>query len=862
MSFMRRRCVRPVKLTLEGFTSFASRAEIDFRPLDLFAITGQTGAGKSSILDGILFALFGETARKVTVPELRTQGSAAMRVQLEFAVGKREFLVSRVYQGKSAVDFKLHERQGEEWKLVTAQAKQGNDDIQHIVGLDFHGFTRAVILPQGAFDEFLRGDAQQRTKILTDLLNLQLYQVMMQSANARSARLRGETDLLKKQLERDFADATDRHQEELEIAIAATRKGLESNRAQQEELAPVRGVAAQLKNERARAKRLIGDLDAARLNQAAKSKAAEETKRLIEQTAQRQADAEAAISASPFQPAVYEQLVEVTPLARQIEMLKSDLSQRRARQKEKAASRASAEQAAQQAITALAAAQQALQVQSYADARKQFGSREVALRLAVDFRASAIADADARERACREALEQTEREWEHVRGRALRQHLKAGEPCPVCEQVVKKLPKDAGETTEAVRQRRDEAQREYNQLQVAIAKHRECRAQAAKLVGESADMAGALEALGGNLDQLEQAERQAESAHRDLQAHQAEAARLDEEIRQGTERLRTANQEFQKYPDWNALPFEELEENLKQQRDFKARHETLMRDKDSAAKAHSQALEASTKVQAELLFLERAIQEKAAECESAAATIASFEQQLAAWQGREDLVEQAVRRLTDEANVLLQKLGQTESRLEALIEKRKRAREIQADLESKTADEVRYRELGTLLNAKNFIAYVQRQMLERLATLASEQLRTLSESRYTLTLSHDSNDFFVQDHWNAGAMRSAKTLSGGESFLASLSLALALSDSVTGFGQQARLESLFLDEGFSTLDSDSLQTAIEAIQTLASSRRMVGVISHLPQLAEQLPAKLEVVKSATGSSVRTLHSHSMVAGGL
>lgn len=853
--------MRPVKLVLEGFTSFASRAEVDFRGLDLFAITGQTGAGKSSILDGILFALFGETPRKVAVGELRTQAAPAMKVQLEFASGDREFLVSRVYRGKAAVEFQLHERAGEEWKLITAQAKQGDEEIERVVGLDFDGFTRAVILPQGAFDEFLRGNTERRTKILTDLLNLQLYQTMMQSANARAGRLRDEVGLFRRQLERDFVDATPQRRGQMEDAIALTLRQLEANRIRQEELAPVRQRAADLRSARDQWHRIRAELDAARRTQQERSKAVEETSGMIEQAVQKKAQAEAAIASAGFTSQIYEQLLEVAPLARQIEMLKSDLSQRRARQKERTTARQAVEANAQQSLAALASAREALQVKSYTEARRRYGSADVATRLAADWKVSQIEEGAGAH--LKRALEQAERDLEHVRTADLRQHLKTGDPCPVCEQIVKKLPRTTGDgTAEAVRARRDTAQREWNGFQVRLEKWNEKRQQAAALVGEVLDPPGSLEVLASRLEQLEQAEQKAESARRDLEAQAAESARLDEEIRLATDRLRAANQEFQKYPDWNALPIEELDENLKQQRAAKARQEALLREAEDAAKAHVRALELSAQVQADLLFLAKSIEEKTLQADMAARRVKEIERQLGEWLGRDDQVEPAARALVDEANTLRRTLGQNETQLQALVEKLARAVEIEAEIEAKTGAEQRYRELGTLLNARNFIAYVQRQMLERLARLASEQLRTLSDNRYTLTLSHDSNDFFVEDHWNAGATRSAKTLSGGESFLASLSLALALSDSVTGFGQQARLESLFLDEGFSTLDSESLQTAIEAIQMLASERRMVGVISHLPQLAEQLPARIEVDKSASGSTVRTHHSHSMVAGGL
>ena len=106
------------------------------------------------------------------------------------------------------------------------------------------------------------------------------------------------------------------------------------------------------------------------------------------------------------------------------------------------------------------------------------------------------------------------------------------------------------------------------------------------------------------------------------------------------------------------------------------------------------------------------------------------------------------------------------------------------------------------------------------------------------------------DTWNGDDERSVRTLSGGETFLASLALALALADQVRAISvtDRAGLDSLFLDEGFGTLDPESLRTVIDAIEQLGGDGRLVGVITHVRELAEQFP-RVEVEKSPRGSRV-------------
>jgi DNA repair protein SbcC/Rad50 len=146
------------------------------------------------------------------------------------------------------------------------------------------------------------------------------------------------------------------------------------------------------------------------------------------------------------------------------------------------------------------------------------------------------------------------------------------------------------------------------------------------------------------------------------------------------------------------------------------------------------------------------------------------------------------------------------------------------------------------LRADQFIRFILEDAFQLLCNEGARQLLTLSQGRYSFTT--EGNDFQVIDHWNADERRWVRTLSGGESFLASLALALALSASVSQFcdGGPFRLDALFLDEGFSTLDAETLNVAIEALQALQQGDRMIGVISHVTDLAERLPGRIQIVK--------------------
>ena len=159
--------------------------------------------------------------------------------------------------------------------------------------------------------------------------------------------------------------------------------------------------------------------------------------------------------------------------------------------------------------------------------------------------------------------------------------------------------------------------------------------------------------------------------------------------------------------------------------------------------------------------------------------------------------------------------------------------------------------LAQNLRADQFLAYVLEEALRRLADDGSRHLRQLSQGRYSLEC--EGPEFAVVDHWNADARRSVKTLSGGETFLASLALALALAESLASLSAEDRvgeaLESLFLNEGFGSLDPETLGQVVQAIEALQGGERMVGVITHLPELAEQMPARISVGRSERGATL-------------
>ncbi len=181
----------------------------------------------------------------------------------------------------------------------------------------------------------------------------------------------------------------------------------------------------------------------------------------------------------------------------------------------------------------------------------------------------------------------------------------------------------------------------------------------------------------------------------------------------------------------------------------------------------------------------------------------------------------------------------------------KLTKQLQAKLDDKQQDLQTYSTLSKELQSNRFQAYILQHFERELVEQATVYLRELTEQRYSLKYADDKK-YYVEDNWNGGESRKVQTLSGGETFATSLSLALALSDRLS---RGAKLGSLFIDEGFGTLDSETLQSVSNILQTLGRQDKLVGVITHVPALGEELGAQIKVEKSQEGSRIVVLGMH-------
>jgi exonuclease SbcC len=811
--------VRPIRLEVEGFTSFREKQSIDFSGLDLFAITGPTGAGKSSLIDALVFALYGQVPRVGDdYKQLISHGAERLNVLLEFEVGRsrHRYRIARTARPAGASKQRLERLEGEEARPLADKAREIKARIEEILGLDYDGFTRAVVLPQGQFDEFLKGEPKERRKILVSLLDLGIYDAIQRLANQKGTEARKEAAFIAEQLERDFADATpgtlEARTEELaraegesaalEKALSTLGDGLalaQRLRATREEIETQARDAAQEEKKRAAADDVLTRGD--------------ETRAGIESELQ---DLAGQIDGLGLDPEWQRTLLTAKPRAEQLTSVRAQLEKL-------AEARAERQSTLEAGQAALAAAETAVP------------SAEGAQR-----------EAETDLRAAREVREQIHRQFAAA---ALRRGLEIGEPCPVCEQTVPAVPKAEAPALEAAEARVARAEK---------------AARAAAAAAEKARL------------ELQKAEAGAAGLKREL-------ARLEEQVRDLTssgaalaDGLCGAGFGADDVADAPRL-LEEIQSELKTL-------DAARRAKDDLESKRQTIEQRRSGLQAELAAATARrdgagarLEEISARQQAAATAVGQTEpalRELAAREGWDDLEGRGARRdevavlearrsaRQQESRELAARVGALRGEVERLGQKIVRATELREKKVRLDSDAALLKTLADHLRANELVAWIQEEALRRLAEDGSRHLEMLSQGRYALRLgsgeaagagARAEQDFYVVDRWNADGVRSVRTLSGGETFLASLALALALAESLarlsTGSRAVEALESLFLDEGFGTLDGETLDTVVSALDALHGGQRLVGVVTHVRELAERLPARLEVRRTG-GSTAR------------
>jgi len=832
--------VRPLRLDLQGFTVFREPTTVDLTDADFFALVGPTGSGKSTVLDAICFALYGTVPRwgdRRRIEHALAPSASEARVRLVFEAAGARFVATRVVRrdGKGRVstsragleqlppgfdlawfDSSPADRDGDALGTVLAGTPAEMDAaVLAAVGLPYEQFTSCVVLPQGEFARFLHAKPADRQEILVNLLGLNVYQRIAERASLAAKEAEAAAVAARGVLA-DLDGADDDALGQAEAAVSASRRLAKAVEAKLPALADAMTAGA----------------DA--------------------QEALTRIEAEVASLAAVTMPPGTAVLAEAIEAARRAETAA-------------AAEVSAAEEREEKVRAELATAGDKVALGRLLDAYSDRDRlvREVAgLAEAVttagkehDTILAALQKATAKAESARAAVAQASQAVEHARtadrAASLRPHLVAGEPCPVCEQTVAAVPampdapalraaqgalekaQRASESADRAAAERDRALRELDRnVAAATGRHDEL---AARLAAATASLADApeVEVVVAALEAVAAAEAELAAAAEALRGARqaARAAALD--AKRSQERLGSAWREFDAVRDGLARfgpPPADRDNVVAAWRGLAEWAQSQRRERVAAQPAAVDAVESAYTRIVDAHASLAGLFEAAGVPGPARAERAPASSEAAYRQAGALAVERAV------------------AAHGRIVERREQAARVKGQVAAheKTANVAKT--LALHLRADRFERWLLEGALDSLVTGASWILRELSAGQYDL--GHDKGDFFVVDHTDAGLRRAVRTLSGGETFQAALALALALSEQLAGLSTAAAsLESIMLDEGFGTLDAATLDTVAATLENLASrGDRMVGVVTHVPALADRIPVRFEVTKDARGNA--------------
>ncbi|HEY6627465.1 MAG TPA: SbcC/MukB-like Walker B domain-containing protein, partial [Acidimicrobiia bacterium] len=434
------------------------------------------------------------------------------------------------------------------------------------------------------------------------------------------------------------------------------------------------------------------------------------------------------------------------------------------------------------------------------------------------------------------ARQQKQGEFEAARmghaAHAVRQGLAVGEPCPVCEVVVAKLPPGGDGHGESI----DRLSREVSDLESRLGEARD-RLKGAE--GEAKGVDTQLTEVGALLADAPAAEV-VETSIADVRAQLEKRAMLDGEM----SAAREAIAEAQARVDELAIRASGLLEALHTARDLVAAKKPPIPGDDPIQAwqiFEAWRLEAAEKAKADLA-------ERGEMVEAAEAGVGRASEEMSSW--LEGLgIETAG---SPEAQLVLAE-ERRKSEIQELEKSTTEAAEIGHQLETEVTRARVATSLGTHLKSNNFEAWLLEEAMETLVDGANVLLHELTGGAYSLLASR--SQFEVVDHRNADLRRTTRGLSGGETFLVALSLSLSMAEQLAELtGTSSRLECVLLDEGFGSLDQESIDIVATVLDELASGGRTVGIVTHVPELSERIPVRFEVTKGVETSTVERVAS--------
>ncbi len=943
--------MRPLRLTMSAFGPYAGKTELSLEQLGsrgLYLITGDTGAGKTTIFDAISFALFGEASGDSRAADmLRSQYADAetpTQVELVFVYAGKTYTVRR------SPEYERPAKRGD--KLVTQKAeaeltlpdgrvitrlKDVDAQVQAILGVTRKQFSQIAMIAQGEFRRLLQANTKERMEIFRGIFKTEGYAALQQRLKTEASQARDDCAALRQSAQQYVSGIQCEEEHPLASRVELAREGrlpsdeilplLEQLLAQDEQAAV---VLAESLNQTEQQLDAVGQKlrdAAARAERESQKKAVQEN---LEQAEQRQQAVQStAQEARVLLPQAEEAkrqrviLEQQLPRYAELEQKQADLRQTnqaiQRREKELSDTKNRLSTLAEE-LTVMQTEAGSLGDVSVALAEARHREEQLHLqkttiqnlqRQLEDYGKLLDRLTRAQESyvAARETAEQRQAEYVHknrafldAQAGILARNLTEGQPCPVCgslhHPVLAEASAEAPDqaAVELAKQAADQASQETSEKSAAAAALRgqqesqeaalveALRVQFAKAGEEELQTIDPRKqersnvlivlALGVPMDVLQQ------------QKHLTYLIRTaDDQLRTLSDQLKTLEKKQQRRRSLDKTIPEKLEKQKQTTDELQALEKTLAGETARRDALQTQIRQLTEQlpfedrktVEEHIQKLVQKAQEIEKQNEAARQALEAVQKQIEGLQGQKKTLEEQllalpvcdVEALQAEQEAAQQKRSQLTEKQRQLAVYQNNHRSVRDNFSKQsqalTAAEHRYQWVKALyetasgtISGKEKITletYIQTTYFDRILNRANVRLMVMSDGQYELKRrelpgnrkSQSGLDLDVIDHYN-GSERSADTLSGGEAFLASLALALGLSDEVQASAGGIRMDTLFVDEGFGSLSENALELAMKALTGLSEGNRLVGIISHVSELKARIDRQIVVTKDRTGGS--------------
>ena len=944
--------MRPEKLTISAFGPYADRTEIDFSRLGdsgLYLITGDTGAGKTTIFDAITFALYGQASGQV-------RDSAMFRSK--YADTATETFVELVfsYQGKKYQVFRSPEymapkKRGTGLTLRKAEAQLIYPDerqpvtkardvtraIEELLGLDYEQFTQIAMIAQGDFQKLLLAGTVQRGEIFRQIFHTGIYQqVQLKLKDAARSRYK-EYDEMRRSIaqyldgvklrQREGTEAEEfaelkkgKFEGKLERSLEILKSFIDQGEKRESELLK----QEQEVDQKIRTMENMLHLSAQKRNlEQKKDLARKQLEQLLPDLEKASGEAEKYKDADQKCEALgilirekQEQLKKYQVL----EQLKKELDEIRMQLKKCRAGQEANIRQEQQLHKDMEQLkkERSLLENSQLDLQKAITEKEKrtqrkselnGLETGIQEFKSLYEATKEQQKKYQAAYEKAQQQSEYyqqifhsfldAQAGILAQELKENEPCPVCGSLSHPHPRMISKGRTVTQEILDNEKIKLDKLEKISADQ---SLEAGKLKERSnASWKQIVSGAEELLEEFQEFRKEAKNGNGqagDFRTVWKQMILMINREKEQCENLLTESDRKIREAEENTKrkkKVEKLLENLEKEKDMLQEKKNSCDREQAGLTTKASENEKQQKNAAEEIrqahpeagkeVLEKEIREKQQEYIDLKENSRKMKETLERFQAEKARITSTIKTLEEQQKEIGEiredeiREQYTESTMQKteLAEKRKELfsiqsgnleifRKVQKRKEEMTKAEAEYVWMKNLsdtangnLNGKAKIeleTYIQMAYFDRILRRANVRLMTMSSGQYELKRQEQSEnrkekaglDLNVIDHYN-GTERSVKTLSGGESFQASLSLALGLSDEIQASAGGIRLDSMFVDEGFGSLDEESLSQAVKALSSLADGHRMVGIISHVAELKDRIENKIIVTKQCSGKGV-------------